>query len=78
MSAPVERKTVPNPFRDQYAGGIGRDPELERLLRGAEPEAAQDVTEEAEPAPKRAAPAPAAPSTPALDSWFNQAPVKLR
>lgn len=76
MSSPVERKTVPNPFRDQYAGGVGRDPQLERILRGAEPEQAQKEEEKPQiaQAPKRPAPVPA--STPALDSWFNQRPLK--
>jgi len=77
MSAPVERKTVPNPFRDQYAGGVGPDPELERLLRGAETEPVEVEAPEVEHAPARR-PAPAPVSTPALDSWFSQAPVKLR
>jgi len=36
MSAPIERKVPPNPFRDQYAGGVKPDAEFEAALNGAD------------------------------------------
>ena len=63
MSAPIERKTVPNPFRDQYSGGVEPDAEFEAALNG-------------QLAPSKPNPRSAVPQE--SEGFLYSGPVKLR
>ena len=53
MSSPIERNVAPNPFRDQYAGGLKEDADVQAALNG---EPMPEVNFNPAPQPVSAAP----------------------
>lgn len=67
MSSPRERNPTPNPFRDQYTGGVMPDPEVEAILMGSNT-----------PNALRASVPPVSHLTDEEFQWINQGTQRIR